>query len=110
MPERKDHWWQVSTSTDLTDLASNVLGALTAHAIPFFAGYRDTAAILRTLREVGVLPGLAQAQVPIVHAMLAHDRGLSEEAAAQIQRALVQAGNSPFKGTVQVVGRRLGVL
>jgi len=110
MPEHRDHWWDVSTSSDVAVLAKEVLRALIQHALPFFSAYRDSTAILERLRTVGVLPGLTQAQAPIVHAIVAKAKDLPAEAAAQIQRAFVVAGNSSFRTTVELVARRLEVL
>jgi hypothetical protein len=107
MPDNKDHWWRVSTSTDVPALAEEVLRALTQHALPFFAAYPDSVAILQRLRAIGVLPGVTRAQSPIVHAIIAKAKGLPAEAATQIQRALVVAGDSPFRTTVKLIARRL---
>ena len=109
MPDNKDHWWRVSTSTEVAALAEEVLRALVQHALPFFAAYPDSAAILQRLRAKGVLPGLTRAQGPIVHAIIAKAKGLPAEAATQIQRALVAAGDSPFRTTVKLIARRLEV-
>ena len=109
MPDRTDYWWDVTRSTDLFDLAVKVIGALRDFALPVFATYPDTAALLAKLRESGTLPGLSRAQGPVIHAIAAHCRGFREEAEDQLQQALNRDSRSTFAGTVRTIGARLGI-
>ncbi|MCU0858401.1 MAG: DUF4304 domain-containing protein [Pontiellaceae bacterium] len=110
MPEHKDHWWAVSCTTDIAVLACEIVHALTAYALPFFTEYPDNAALLGRLRQNKGLPGLTSAQCPLIHAILAKGLGCPEEAGAQIQLALADAGEFPFKTTVVRLGHRIGTL
>lgn len=110
MPHRLDHWWPVSGATDVAALGHEVMHALITYAIPFFAEYPDSNSLLGRLRENKGLPGITSAQCPLIHAMLAKSLGFPEEAAAHIRKALIEAGVSPFRATVEIVGQRLGAL
>jgi len=110
MPEHQDHWWSVSASTDIASLEREVLQVLTEYALPFFAEYPDSEMLLNRLRENKGLPGLTSAQFPLIHAMLAKGLDYPDEASTQIQRALSDAGASPFRATVERVGHQIGVL
>ncbi len=110
MPGHQDYWWSVSRTTDIAALEREVLHTLTTYALPFFTEYPDSKALLDRLRQNKGLPGLTNAQCPLIHAMLAKDLGYPDEASAQIQKALTDAGVSPFKATVARVGHQIGVL
>jgi hypothetical protein len=110
MPQRRDHWWPVSGTTDVATLGQEVMHALVTYALPFFAEFPDSNSLLGQLRENKALPGLTSAQRPLIHAMLAKSLGFPQEATAQVRKAFEDAGASPFKATVEVVGQRIGVL
>jgi len=110
MPLHLDHWWSVDNSTDIEALGHEVTDAINSFALPFFSEYPESSALLNRLRQGAGLPGITTAQRSLLHAMLAKIVGLPEEAAAQIHKALVDAGASPFKATVTLIGQRIGVL
>lgn len=110
MPQHQDHWWSVDNSTDIEALGHEVTQAITSFALPFFTEYPESSALLYRLRQGAGLPGITTAQCPLLHAMLAQIVGLPDEAAAQIHKAFDDAGSSPFKGTVTLIGQRIGVL
>jgi hypothetical protein len=109
MPKHTDHWWDVSSTTDIVALCKEVLFALSEHATSFFEAYPNTASILARLREGELLPGLSEAQAVLVHAIVAKASGFPEEAATQIRTALAQVGKYSSSGKVELVARRLGL-
>ncbi len=110
MPQRLDHWWPVDGTSDIGALEHDVTQTIISHALPFFSAYAESSVLLTRLREGLGLPGCTSAQCTLLHAMLAQIAGLSDEAAVQISKALVDAGSSPFKATVMLIGQRIGAL
>jgi hypothetical protein len=88
-----------------TEVASTVI----EYGLPFFDSAANSDALLARLRAGKGLPGLTVYQAPLVHAMLATEKGFTSEAQEQIRRALADAGDSPFGNTVRLVARRLGL-
>ncbi len=105
MPQPEDRWWSVGT--ELTLLSQEVAHALVTHGLPFFDAFPSADALLEQLRDRSqALPGL-MTDTHLVHAMLAKDKGLEAEAAAQLREALEKAGSSPFRATVLKIAERL---
>jgi hypothetical protein len=109
MPSRCDQWWKVDANTDLPAVGGEVADAVMAYGLPFLDMFASSDVLLSGLRETGALPGLIPSQAPLVHAMLAVEKGLLSEAREQIQRAFGGAGSSPFRGTVEIIAKRLGL-
>lgn len=109
MPSRADHWWQVEEETDLAALANETASAIVEYGLPFFDEFDTVQSILTRLRHGDPLPGLTDAQLPLVHAMLSIQAGAREEGQGLLERAYSAAGSSAFRGTVRMIADRLGV-
>ena len=107
MPSHLDHWWSVSTTTDIGALSNEIGEQIAAHALPFFDTFPDSHALLERARSGIGIPGLTAAQVPLVHAIIASHGGLRDEARLRLERAVIDAGDSLFAGTVQSLALRL---
>lgn len=103
-------WWLISESTDQEAVGHEVLHALTTYGLPFFDQYPDSDAILERLRQGAAVPGLPEAQRPLIQAALALAKGHRDEAADLIRQALLRSEGSGFQKTVQLIGGRLGLL
>jgi hypothetical protein len=108
LPDGHDHWWTVTSSDPIAELADEVTHALLRYALPFCDEFSSSSALLDRLRQGRGLPGLTEAQGWLVHAMLAQRYDAGEEARAQLGRALERAGTSPFRSTIVTIGHRLG--
>ena len=110
MPQKQDHWWPVTVSTDLQTLSTEISEALTLYALPFFEKFPDSRTLLQCARDGGYFPGLTSPQKQLIHAMLAAANGFKEEASEVIRQELDEVGASPFRKTVESIGKKLGVL
>jgi uncharacterized protein DUF4304 len=105
MPEREDRWWSAGMEPAL--LCQEVSDALVNYGLPFFDAFPSADALLEQMRDRShVLRGL-MTDAHLVHAMLAREKGLEEEAAQQLREALEKAGSSPFRATVLKIAERL---
>jgi hypothetical protein len=110
MPSRRDHWWEVDDRTIVDTLAQEAATEIIQYGLPFFEPFKSTKSMLVSLREGKELPCLSAAHLPLIHAILAVEAGAGAEARGVLERALVGAGASPFRETIQAIGERLGVL
>lgn len=109
MPSQRDHWWEVTSSTDMVALGAEVSEAIMMWGVPFLDGIPNGDALLDRIRSRKDLSGLIPGQVPLVHAILAVERGLGSEAGEQLRGALEHCGESPFSETIRRLSRQLGL-
>lgn len=107
MTERRDHWWEVTENTDLSMLSEDVVKTIVVYGVPFFDRYPSSRTILDMLRSGEKLPGLTDAQLPLIHAMLAKEQGRTEEAMEMIDQSIRVAGSSSFRETILLIKQRL---
>lgn len=107
MPEQRDWWWEVSETTNLENLATEVANVLVNVGLPFLERFGTPEAMLQTVRESRGLPGLTPPMVTLVHAILAAQIGCANEAREQLAKADLDAANSPFAATVRSIRERL---
>ena len=105
MPQREDRWWPVDGEID--DLCREVSHALVQYGLPFFNAFPSADALLALLRNGTKPPGAFMTDACLVHALLAKEKGLDDEAFAQLRRALEKAGASSFRETVLKIAERL---
>jgi len=109
MPAGTDHWWEVDTATDVAHFAKGVATSVLRYGLPFFDAFRTKSEVLVRLRSGDGLPGLTDAQTPLVHAMLAVDDGSLAEAKTLLAEAHADARGSPFAETVVLIAERLAI-
>jgi len=105
MPQREDWWWPVDG--DIDSLCREVSDALVTYGLPYFDTFPSTDALLEQLRRGWQTPRGLMAAPHLVHAMLAKEKGLDDEAAQQLRYALNKAGESSFRETVLRIAERL---
>jgi uncharacterized protein DUF4304 len=110
MPERRDLWWDVHSSTNIERLSEEVAEAVSAFGIPFLDQFPSLSALLERLRGGYTPPGLAGLQTPLVHAMVAKQLGFDAEARVQIDGALANTKMGGFRDAVQRVAERIEAL
>ncbi|MBJ6124189.1 DUF4304 domain-containing protein [Microvirga splendida] len=110
MPAHKDHWWYVSPETDVERLSSEVSEAITHHALPFFDEYVGPDALLHKLRAQEALPGVADPQIPVLHAVVAKHAGYDDEARQLLRQAIETSHYPGFTETVKKVANRIGLV
>jgi hypothetical protein len=71
MEERRDHWWQVTESSNMEKLSLSVAATVVRVADTFFNRYASIEAMLDELRATGTLPGLTKHQAPVIHGIIA---------------------------------------
>src|SRR5579864_6927022 len=95
MPEREDRWW--SAETDAAIISQEVADALVTYGLPFFDAFPSADALLAQLRDRSRVQRGLMTDARLVHAMLAKEKGLDNEAAQQLREALEKAGSSSFR-------------
>ena len=110
LPSRKDKWWNISQSTEISSLVAEINQALLLYGLPFFDQYPNQLALLSKLDQGKSLPGLSGSLSDIVLAMLEMQFGLRVQAKKRIEAAIKKAASSPFAATIITVGQRMGAL
>ena len=108
MPDRSDYWWPVGVDTELEALAAEVAESVEHHGLPFFAAYQSNDDLLSRLRS-GICPGCTRPLARVVHALVAAEMGLRQEALEALKLALAESEVSSFSERVRGLAERLGL-
>jgi len=109
MPGRQDRWWSVQADTNIDSLCKEVGSAIIQYGVPFFKDFRNSDGIFQKLRSGEKLPGVPSRHLPLIHAMLAKEKGFVEEAKQQIERAISNDKSPLVPQAIQRVASRLGI-
>ena len=109
MPDRKDHWWKVNSVADANVIGEEVSAALRQYGLPFFDNLRTREQLAGWVQEPWPRGRVFPAQVPLILAMLAAERGDVLEATTLLRGAVTDSRGEPFESTVRRVASSLGV-
>ncbi|WP_161554806.1 DUF4304 domain-containing protein [Ereboglobus luteus] len=109
LPAGNDKWWDVNADTNLDALFTEISRALIKHALPFFAQYPDSQAILDRVRTGGFVHSASDAQRPLIAAILLVEKRQPEAAREILLNALKENAGSPFAKTINLIASRLGI-
>lgn len=105
-----DYWWSVDQQTDLNSVSVSVSEVLLGKGLPFFNQYPTIDVVFEHLRaEEGILSLPHQGTGQLIRAMLAHRKGLEQEAQEEVRQLLAAEGASFFGQKVREVAKRLGL-
>ena len=105
-----DLWWDVDESTDAAALAERIVDSFHHGILEWFAEYPSLAALesgLSTFRQYGDVPGVHEAQVPLIQAIIKHQAGDLPGSSRFLAIATVAAQGKPFAEVVSVISERL---
>ena len=74
-----------------------------------YSSLEDLEKALSAMKRCGDVPGVHEAQVPLIRAIIWSIKGSHENAAHLIDTAAANSQGSPFKRTVTNIANRLGV-
>lgn len=99
MPERSDHWWEITPATDLQKMAEEVAEAYRRFAVPWLETMLDLAAVLPMLRRRGDSLTAASAALEL---------GRMDEATEIVENAYMKA-SPEFAREVRRFAERQGI-
>lgn len=102
-------WWNVDAKTDIASVGTEISSCLTEYSIPFFSVYKTTDNILSDLSSGKTPPGVFEAQIPLLHAILLTDRGKNSEAEVLLKKEKEKHLKKPFESTVNTIADRLRI-
>ena len=102
MPERRDVWWDVDTSTDVASVGDQVATAVSDYVVPWFEKLTTRKDLIDAVEDRPRTLGIFPAQVPLILAMLAAEDGDLVRARSILVSALEDSRGKPFE---QSVGR-----
>jgi hypothetical protein len=108
-PAHRDLWWQVEVSTNFEELGREVAATLVEYAIPFFARYHDSAALLAHALEDKGHEGVYPDNRPLVAAILLTARGERFRAKEVIDAAFQKYQGQPYQLTIARISQHLGL-
>jgi len=107
-----DMWWKVNGTTDKHALVSSVAAQVTRSALEWFSAYPGLEALdgaLAKVRKFNDVPGVYEAQAPVIRAIVSSMRGDTPMARQLLCSAFASHAGKPFGASIQIVGGRLGI-
>jgi hypothetical protein len=109
---RCDQWWAVNSQTDAQELYRDVVAHLERYALPFLDALRAPEQLWHAVQSDDSLTGLTDAQLILVRATLAAQRGDKVTARHLLEQAQELYRGEPFESvvrrTVEVLAPELG--
>lgn len=109
MPERRDLWWDVDTSTDVASVGDQVATAVSDYVVPWFEKLTTRKDLIDAVEDRPRTLGIFPAQVPLILAMLAAEDGDLVRARSILVSALEDSRGKPFEQSVRQVAERLSL-
>ncbi len=109
MPERRDLWWDVDETTDVTRVGDQVATALSDYAVPWLQKLATRRDLIDAVEDAPMALGIFPAQVPFVLAIFAAEDGDLARARAILVSALEDLRGKPFELAVRQVADRLAI-
>lgn len=105
----RDRWWDITTSTNISEVETEVFELLQKAEEVFFSQFTSLEAMLDRLRTTGELPGLYGGQRPVVHGVIAAILGHTGEG-ERVLRELVANSTIPgFTHNVRKAAKNVGI-
>ena len=108
----KDVWWDVDGDTDIEHLAAEIVEMYHRPILEYFDLFADLDALERSLagvRSYGDVPGVHEAQAPLIRAIIKTIWGDKEGAKRLLVSSMSAAANTPFVTTVSTIAARLQI-
>ena len=105
----RDHWWEVTGSTNISEVEAEVFELLQRAEAHFFPQFMSLETMLDRLRATGALPGLTGGQGAVVHGLIAAILGQTKEA-ERVLRDLAASSTAPgFTHNVREAAKNVGI-
>ncbi len=108
MPVRRDYWWELTPSSDVAQIASDVNQALSLYGIPFLDAEADVGKQIARLEAGQGLLGVPSSR-QLSHAILLCYRGDHPRAAAVLRKLATENTHPGFGETIERIAGRLGL-
>jgi len=108
----RDVWWDVDESTDAKILGTKISESylnLLLNWLDQYSSLKSIESALSTFTKYGDVPGVHEAQVPLIQAIIAKVHGDRETTEQFIFKALTDSKGKPFEQTVRTIANRVGV-
>lgn len=105
-----DLWWDVDASTDADALCDRIVDSFRPGIVQWFDRYPSLGALesaLSDFRRYGDVPGVHEAQVPLIRAILKQQSGDRVAAAQLLADSMATSRGTPFAETVSIIASRL---
>ncbi len=109
LPAHRDHWWEISSSTDITTVKSEVLDLLRLAVSDFFIQFSSLEAMLERLRQHGTLPGLHGRQGGVTHGLIAAILGHITEAETVLRQEVASSTVPGFTYNIREAAKHVGI-
>ncbi len=109
LPAHRDHWWEISSSTDITTVKSEVLDLLRLAESDFFIQFSSLEAMLERLRQHGTLPGLHGRQGGVTHGLIAAILGHITEAETVLRQEVASSTVPGFTYNIREAAKHVGI-
>jgi len=110
--ENKDVWWDVTHNTDYESLAAEIVETYDRPILEFFEPFTSLKSLERSLSEVrsyGDVPGIYEAQAPLIRAIIHSIWSDKESAKRLLESSMSESANTPFASTVSTIASRLQI-
>jgi hypothetical protein len=109
LPAHRDHWWEISSSTDLSTVQSEVLDLLRVAESDFFIQFSSLETMLERLRKHGTLPGLHGRQGGVTHGLIAAILGHTTEAETVLRQEVASSTVPGFTYNIREAAKHVGI-
>ena len=105
----RDHWWDVSATTDLSVVQRDVLDLLSIAERDFFVQFRSLEDMLERLRQQGTLPGLHGRQGGVARGLIAAVLGYTAEAETVLRQEVASSTVPGFTYNIREAAKHVGI-
>ncbi len=107
-----DRWWEVDESTDPEQLAVSIDSQYRDSILDMFeklSTLNDLDEALSRFKRFGDVPGVHEAQVPLIRAIISSTKGNQQFASVLLAESAASNQGSSFERTVSTIAERLGI-
>lgn len=108
-PTARDHWWDVSSDTDISAIQRDVFDLLSIAERDFFVHFRSLEDMLERLRQHGTLPGLHGRQGGVTHGLIAAILGYTAEAETVLRQEVASSTVPGFTYNIREAAKHVGI-
>jgi uncharacterized protein DUF4304 len=107
MPNKVDHWWEITPKTSVSDVAADITACLQQFGLPFLDRYQNLDKILTLLSE-GDAARFAGCEPAIARSILLVYLQRPNEARTVLSERMASNQHPGFGRTLSLISRRLG--
>lgn len=107
-----DRWWEVDETTDPCQLAASIDQQYRGAILDMFArlsSLDDLDEALARFKRYGDVPGIHEAQAPLIRAIISSTKGNQQFASELLTASAASSRGSSFERRVSIIAERLGI-